>query len=682
VTSKTYNSFFAKHWARIAISLLPLLIALGHATNILSISLLQTIDYAIYDNKLRLSMPHTMDPRIIIVDIDEKSLAEAGQWPWSRDKLGALTTELFVKQKIAMLGFDLVLAEEDDSSGLFQLKKLSKHELSTNQEFQRQLEILEPKLNFDEQFIASLNKKNVVLSYYFTSDRDARRSGKLPSPIVNFKGINQTHGRVLSWDGYGSNLEKLADAVPRAGFFNAIADHDGVVRSVPLIALYEGAYYESFALALYRASLGNPEVRPRFTNVGASKSIDYLDLGKAGVISVNKTIKVDDRGAVLIPYRGLGGPNGGSYQYISAVDVLENRVSGIEFDGKIVLIGSSAPGLQDLRSTPAGQTYPGVETHANVISGLLDAKSIFIPDYAKGVEVALLMLVGLLLAFVLPSMSAINALGFSLAMLTVPLAVDMHLFIEHGMVLPLATLIFLSLFTYMLNMSYGYFVESKSKRELTKLFGSYVPPQLVDEMVLEPSNHTMRAVNKELTVMFCDLRGFTQLAENFEPIHLQHMLNDIFGRLTICIVNQRGTVDKYMGDSVMAFWGAPVGIANHAELAVLTALDIIQTIKQINQEHVAEGLPIIKLGIGINTGQMCVGDMGSFMRRSYTVVGDAVNIASRLESLTKKYDVFLIAGPTTKLNTPRFNWIALDEVQLDGKHDLFTVFTLDEARKL
>jgi adenylate cyclase len=160
------------------------------------------------------------------------------------------------------------------------------------------------------------------------------------------------------------------------------------------------------------------------------------------------------------------------------------------------------------------------------------------------------------------------------------------------------------------------------------------------------------------------------------------MLNDIFGRLTLCIVNQRGTVDKYMGDSVMAFWGAPVGIGNHAELAVATALDIIQTIKQINQEHVAVGLPIIKLGIGINTGQMCVGDMGSFMRRSYTVVGDAVNIASRLESLTKKYDVFMIAGPTTKLNTPRFNWLALDEVQLDGKHDLFTVFTLAEARKL
>ena len=144
-------------------------------------------------------------------------------------------------------------------------------------------------------------------------------------------------------------------------------------------------------------------------------------------------------------------------------------------------------------------------------------------------------------------------------------------------------------------------------------------------------DHTMKALNKELTVMFCDLRGFTQMAENLEPAQLQHMLNDVFGRLTQLIVDRRGTVDKYMGDCVMAFWGAPVSMSNHAELAVLTALEITKTIKLINQEHRAMGLPVVKLGIGINTGQMCVGDMGSFMRRSYTVVGDAVNVASRLE---------------------------------------------------
>lgn len=667
--------FFAKHWARIAVTLLPLLFALGHATQVVNISLVQTLDHIIYDAKLRVGMPRTLDPRIVIVDVDEKSLSEIGRWPWSRNKLAALTNELFQNQNIALLGFDLVFAEADGSSGLPQLKQLAEKELSTDKPFLKQYKILEPTLDFDAQFAQSLQHKKVVLSYYFTSDREARTSGSLPLPVVTQKSLPGAAFHATVWDGFGASIEKIAAAAPHAGFFNAIADDDGVVRSIPLLASYKGDYYESLALALYRATLNFPSVTPVYTSTASKNSIEGVKLSSAAYNMPSKTIKVDDRAAVLVPYRGLGGAMGGSYQYISAADVLNRRIGAQALSGKIILVGSSAPGLQDLRITPVGQTYPGVETHANVLSSMLDGQSIFTPDYAMGVEVALLLLVGLALAFVLPALTAMRALGFSLAMLLVPVVLNLYLFAAHGMVFPLATLILLSLFAYMLNMSYGYFVESKAKRELSKLFGSYVPPQLVDEMLLEPSNHTMKATNKELTVMFCDLRGFTQLAENMEPTQLQHMLNDIFGRFTQLIVSRRGTVDKYMGDSVMAFWGAPVGMSNHAELAVLTALDITQAIKQINQEHSANGLPVVKLGIGINTGTMCVGDMGSFMRRSYTVVGDAVNIASRLESLTKKYGVPILVGPNTKHSAPQFTWLAIDQVQLAGKHDIFTVFT-------
>jgi len=620
-------------------------------------------------------MPRTLDSRIVIVDIDEKSLSEIGQWPWSRNQLAALTKELFDVHKISLLGFDLVFAEPDGSSGLAQLKRFADKELSANHAFQTQFKLLEPLLDFDAQFAQSLSQKNVVLSYYFTSDRQARSSGVLPAPVLTLQGLNSASFRATLWDGFGSNIEKIAAAAPHAGFFNAIADDDGVVRSVPLLASYKGDYYESLALAMYRAYVGYPDVVPNFSHTTQAGNIESISLAASAYPQATGAIKVDARAAVLVPYRGYGGPKGGSFQYVSATDVLDKRMGDAHLGGKIILVGSSAPGLQDLRITPVGQTYPGVETHANVLSSMLDGQSIFTPDYAMGVEVALLLLVGLALAFVLPALTAMRALGFSLAMLLLPLALNLYLFAAHGMVFPVATLILLSLFAYMLNMSYGYFVESKAKRELSKLFGSYVPPQLVDEMLLEPSNHTMKATNKELTVMFCDLRGFTQLAENMEPTQLQHMLNDIFGRFTQLIVSRRGTVDKYMGDSVMAFWGAPVGMSNHAELAVLTALDITQAIKQINQEHSANGLPVVKLGIGINTGTMCVGDMGSFMRRSYTVVGDAVNIASRLESLTKKYGVPILVGPNTKHSAPQFTWLAIDQVQLAGKHDIFTVFT-------
>jgi adenylate cyclase len=678
--------FFAKHWARILVSVLPMLLALAHATNVLNISFAQTLDNIIYDTKLRATMPRTLDPRIVIVDVDEKSLAEVGRWPWSRNKLAALTDELFELHKIALLGFDLVFAEADESSGLPQLKQLAENELRKDSTFQEKFKSLAPSLDFDAQFVNALQQRNVVLSYYFTSDRQARKSGVLPAPVISQDSINRDPFRATLWDGFGSNIEKIAAAAPKAGFFNAIADDDGVVREVPLIASYKGEYYESLALALYRATLNSTQVIANYAGSSSSsniESIKLLDIGtnsgtNAGTNATIKTIKVDARAAVLVPYRGLGGTSGGSFQYISATDILQKRIPAKELSGKIILLGSSAPGLLDLRITPVGQTYPGVETHANVLSSMLDGKSVYIPDYAMGVEVALLLFVGLLLAFALPALSAANALGLSLAMLLAPSALNIYLFIEHGMVFPLASLILLSLFAYTLNMSYGYFVESKSKRDLTKLFGSYVPPQLVDEMLLEPANHSMKAVNKELTVMFCDLRGFTQLAENLEPTQLQHMLNDVFGRITQLIVNRRGTVDKYMGDCVMAFWGAPVSMDNHAELAVLTAIDITNEIKRINQKHHALGLPFVRLGIGINTGQMCVGDMGSFMRRSYTVVGDAVNVASRLESLTKKYDLPILVGPATSASAISFEWRKVDQVVLDGKSATVQIFTLKE----
>lgn len=648
-------TFLAKHGARIAVSLLPMLFALGHATGLLRISAVQSLENIVYDTKLRLTMPKTLDSRIIIVDIDEKSLAEVGRWPWHRQKLAALTQELLQNQRVSAIGFDLVFAEGDDMR------------------------------EADTQFAQSFLQKNVVLGYYFTSDREARTSGVLPKPVIQQNNLSGRKIRATVWDGFGSNIATLAEAAPLAGFFNAIADDDGVVRSTPLLASFKGDYYESMALAVYRAATGYPSVGPgslpnSVDSVGGILSMDSIKLTKTDISDPTKTqmqtIKVDDRAAVLVPYRGLGGAQGGSFQYISAADILAKRLASEQLRGKIILVGTSAPGLQDLRITPVGQTYPGVETHANVISSMLDGKSIYKPDYALGVEVALLILVGLALAFVLPALTATSALGFSVSMLLVPTALNLFLFSEYGMVFPLATLLLLSFMAYMLNMSYGYFVESRAKRELTQLFGSYVPPQLVDEMVRDPSNHTMKAINKDLTVMFCDLRGFTQLAENMEPIQLQHLLNDVFSRITQVIVGHRGTIDKYMGDCVMAFWGAPVSMPNHAELAVLAALDITQVLVQINAERRTKGLIEVKLGIGINSGMMCVGDMGSFMRRSYTVVGDAVNIASRIEGLTKHYAVDLLAGNSTKLCTPLFDWLLVDTVRLAGKTESLALFTL------
>ncbi|HYE40975.1 MAG TPA: adenylate/guanylate cyclase domain-containing protein, partial [Ramlibacter sp.] len=243
-----------------------------------------------------------------------------------------------------------------------------------------------------------------------------------------------------------------------------------------------------------------------------------------------------------------------------------------------------------------------------------------------------------------------------------------------ALVMPLAAALAMVLTAFALNMSYGYFIESRSKRELANLFGTYVPPELVDEMVKDPDSYSMKAASKELTVMFCDMRGFTKMSERMEPTQLQELLNAVFSRLTDIIRAHRGTIDKYMGDCVMAFWGAPVDTPNHAELAVRAAMQMSEAVRRINEEHRARGLPEIGVGIGLNTGTMCVGDMGSDLRRSYTVIGDAVNLGSRLEGLSKVYGVDIVVSETSRRQASEFAWQELDRVRVKGKEQAVGIF--------
>lgn len=665
----------SRHWPRIAVTLIPLVFALLHAGGVLRIGVLQRLDDIIYDARLRATMPHTLDERIVIVDIDEKSLAEVGRWPWGRNRLAELVEELQDRQKTALLGFDVVFAEADESSGLKRLKQLAQAELKDQPGFAEKLTQLQAGLDYDAVFAKSIEKRPVVMGYYFTSDRDGRVNGVLPAPVMDRDALGGRPIKFTSWNGYGANIELLAKAAPLGGFFNSITEGDGVVRSIPLLAEYKGQYYESLALAMFRMLVGLPKVEPGFPpekfltrNYQGLESILLKQGGKT------LAIPVDDRVATLVPFRGNGGANGGSFRYISAADVLAKRLAPGALKDKIVLVGTTAPGLLDLRVTPVGETYPGVETHANVISGFLDGKVFVKPDYAIGFEIIILLLSGLTLAFALPLLSASRAVLVSLAVIALIAGLNFWLYSGYGLVLPLASALVMALTAFALNMSYGYFVESRSKRELANLFGTYVPPELVDEMVKDPDSYSMKATTKELTVMFCDMRGFTKMSETMEPTQLQALLNSVFSRLTDLIRGNRGTIDKYMGDCVMAFWGAPVDTPDHAALAVKTALEMSNAILKINEEHKTKGLPEIGIGIGLNTGTMCVGDMGSDIRRSYTVIGDAVNLGSRLEGLSKTYGVDIVVSESTRKLAGDFAWQELDKVRVKGKDQAVAIF--------
>jgi adenylate cyclase len=665
----------AKHWQRIAITLIPLVFALLHAMDVTPIGVLQRLDDIIYDARLRATMPKTLDERIVIVDIDEKSLAEVGRFPWGRNKLAQLVDVLFEKQKVALLGFDIVFAEPDDSSGLSRLNDLARNELKDQPGFAERIRQLQSELDYDAVFARKLEKRPVILGYYFTSDRDGHTAGTLPTPVLSNADLKGRLVPAFSWTGFGANIESLAKAAPLAGHFNPIPDQDGVVRSLPLLAEYKGAYYESLALAMFRRLFGSPTVVPGFSEEqGMLRKFQALE--KILLVEGKSSLKipVDKNVATLVPYRGPGGVKGGSYRYVSAADVLFERLPPGSLQDKIILVGTTAPGLNDLRVTPVGEAYPGVESHANVISGWLDNKVTLKPDWALGYDVFILVIAGLALAIGLPLLSAPRAVLLSVGVLSTVTIINTWLYLSFGLVMPLAAAIVMNLTAFALNMSYGYFVETRSKRELAHLFGTYVPPELVDEMVKDPAGYSMKASNRELTVMFCDMRGFTKMSEHMEPTQLQELLTGVFSKLTSIIRANRGTIDKYMGDCVMAFWGAPVETAEHAHLAVKAAMEMASAVREINIDHRARGLPEIGIGIGLNTGIMCVGDMGSDIRQAYTVIGDSVNLGSRLEGLSKVYGVDIVVNETTRKLAPEFAWQELDRVRVKGKDVAVAIF--------
>lgn len=661
---------------RLAFAIIPVIVVVLHVVGVARIGMFEWVDNLIYDTRLRITMPRTLDDRIVIVDIDEKSLAEVGRWPWPRNQMAALTNELFDRQHTGVVGFDVVFAEPDDSSGLRILQRVAGTELAHLPEVKAAIDALAPSLDHDMLFARALANRPVVLGHYFTADREGRRVGQLPQPVMRKADLKGVSPRFIQWNGYGANLPVLLSAARSGGTFNAITDVDGVVRSVPLVSEFEGNLYASFSLAVYRALLGTTTVEP-----GLPPS-RFLPKGYQGLESIvirqgdaSVALPVDDRVGSLVPFRGFGGVRGGSFRYVSASDVLNGRLPPADLQGKVVLVGTTAPGLMDLRTTPVGAAYPGVEVHANLISGFLDGYVLTRPDYAMGYELSVVLISGALLAALLPWLPAARAIAFSAALALAVAGLNFWLYQAYGLVLPLASTLAMIAAAFVLNMAYGYFAESRSKRELAHLFGSYVPPELVDEMVKAPDSYSMQAESRELTVLFCDMKGFTHLSETLTPEQLQHMLNRVFSRLTEVIRAHRGTIDKYMGDCVMAFWGAPVRSQDHATQAVSAARAMLEVLRQINADNAAQGLPAIGLGIGINTGPMLVGDMGSDIRRSYTVIGDTVNLASRLESLTRVYGVDIVVGELTRKQAQGMAWQEVDKVTVKGKDEIVTIFT-------
>lgn len=646
----------------IGLGLLVVLIFIGNAARFYHLNFVDQLSAILYDYRLQLTMPRTVDDRIVILDIDEKSLKEEGRWPWSRDRLALLMDKLFDKYGVAVVGFDVVFAEKDESSGLKVLQKIGQEQFKGNAQFQAALTQIRPQLEYDRLFADKIKNRNVVLGYYLTSQGSTHISGALPEPAFPAGTFRGRPIDFTTWDGYGANLPELQQAAASAGHFNPIVDFDGEVRRVPMLAEFGGAYYESLSLAMVRALLGKAELLPGFAE-GEAKGyggLEWLELDTAGG---RLKIPVDVDVSALVPYRGRQG----SFRYISIADVLHDRVEISQLRDKIVLVGTTAPGLLDMRATPVAEVYPGVEIHANMISGILDQNLKERPAYMIGAEVVWLLLIGAALSFLLPQLSPVKAILVSAFMFAITLGLSLLVWHHGNLLLTVANSVVMIALLFALDMSYGYFVESRTKRQITGLFGQYVPSELVEEMAEHPESVSMEGESREMTILFSDVRGFTTISEGLDPKELTLLMNEFLTPLSRVVYKYRGTIDKYMGDCIMAFWGAPLPDAAHARHAILAGIEMQATLKALQPHFKERGWPEIHVGVGINTGRVSVGNMGSEVRVAYTVMGDAVNLASRLEGITKQYGVGIIVGENTRNTVTDFTYRELDHVRVKGK---------------
>ena len=603
-------------------------------------------------------MGRQVDERLVILDIDEKSMGEIGRWPWNRRLMAELVDKLFDKYGVAVLGFDVVWAERDPSSGMDVLDGVA----SEIPAFKAAYEKLRPRLDFDRRFAESMKGRPVVLGYYFNSEERAVKANVLPAPTLPKGAFDERHTEFKRYYGYTGALPLLVENAAGAGHINQVTDFDGVLRRVPLVIEYEGQYYEALSVAVVRALLARQTGRPAEIAVGPENApqLEWLRIGAL-------EIPVDETAAALIPYRR------GAFRYVSLADVLKDRIDPAQLKGRIAILGTTAPTLQDMRATPVAEVFPGVEIHANMIAGIIDEEVKKRPLYVLGAEVVLLLIGGIAFAFLIPRLSALwatlaTALGIAL------ITAFNFMVWQNGLVLPLAASVLVAATIYVMNMAYGYFVESRSKRRLAGRFAEYVPPEVVAQMELDPDKYD-KPKSADLTILFADVRGFTSISEALTPDALRDYINEYLTEMSAIIRDQhRGTLDKYIGDAIMAFWGAPVEDAQHARNALLAALAMQRHCVPLNQRFAARGWPVLKIGIGVNSGTVRVGNMGSRLRRAYTAMGDAVNVASRLEGRTKAYGVGILVGEATRARVQDVVFREIDRVKVKGKDEAITIY--------
>ena len=636
------------------------------------------LQYATFDSYNKLYPRETLD-KVVIIDIDEESLVRLGQFPWPRNVMAEIVKRLNLLGAKA-IAFDIVFAEADRTSP----KRIAQN-LPDGEEYKIVKELLEGLPDNDKIFAQAIKEAGNVVTGFTRArpEETLRMPYQAAKPTFLMREKEDFFNHTFSAPGVATNLPQFSSAAVGNGSFMATPDVDGIIRQVSLFNVYPPKNDKNIRSNLF-PMLGLEALR---TYINPNARFVIKPRKDKGPLDTNYTIRIADfevpiesDSKLWVYYRDIK-----PEEYIPAYQLLEDKILPTlkeKLTGKIVFVGTSAEGLRDIRSTPLDIFVPGVEVHVNVVEQILQGKYLKRPDVIAGVEAAILGLAGFLIIILAPFINVIWLGLFTATLMGGMFYGSFYAFTSEGLLIdPVYSSAVLSAL-FLVSSLLSYVRSEADRRQVKTAFGHYVSPAFLEELSKNPEKLKLGGEVKDLTVMFTDIRNFTKISENLSPEELTQLMNDFLTPMSDLVMESRGTIDKYMGDAMMAFWNAPLDDPDHARQACLTALKMNEALKPVNDviakratEEGREPL-LLRAGIGINTGPCSVGNMGSKQRFAYSALGDAVNLASRLEGQTKTYGVEILIGEDTQKLVFDLAMLELDLIQVVGREKPVRVYTL------
>jgi adenylate cyclase len=652
------------------------------ALSLWRVPILDQIELRAYDLRLRSRGPSAPSPSVVLAMIDEKSLDAEGRWPWPRSKIAALV-DLLSADGARVIAFDIGFLEPDENSGLELLDRVRKTVKTlglgtpqldrffgqTRQEVDNDRALAQAIRESRAAVVLGdfLHMRRSDLNYDIDQEEIDRRVELISSSQYPMVSYPPGAGDVALPTAYApeTNLPLLVDAAGASGYFNVKLDADGVVRWMPLVFQIGDSLFPPLSVLAAWLYLDQP---PLTVAVGLH-GIDRIQMG-------DRTIPTDETGSILINYRGP--PQ--TFPHFSISDILGGSVPAGTFRDRIVLVGASATGIYDARSTPFDPVFPGAEIHATVIDNILTGDFVVRPTWAALYDVVAIAALAALVAAVLPRLGALAGLVFAGGLFAAYVLAAREAFVRFGVWLDVVHPLLALATIYTLLTVHHYVEEQRERRKIRNAFDRYVSPDVIQRMLEDPSRLRLGGEQKVLTVLFSDLQGFTSNSERYTPAELFEHLSEYYARMTERIFAREGMLKEYVGDELMAIFGAPAEHADHAVRACMAALDMRAHRRTMSEAWVAMGRPPILARTGINSGPMLVGNLGSEYRFSYGVLGDDVNLGSRLEGLNKQYGTEILIGENTAaLVGAAFRLREVDVVRVVGKQKPTCIYELVEA---